>query len=63
MPNRSFPFALTTRGEFSAQSPFVMVQLAAVEAWQRELYRAAYEQAQAVVRPSWLECDVLGVWN
>ncbi|MFM7151766.1 MAG: hypothetical protein ACKO23_18215 [Gemmataceae bacterium] len=29
----------------------------------RELYRWAWEQAQAVVRPSLPERDLLGVWN
>ena len=27
------------------------------------LYRAAFEEAQAVARPSLLERDLLGVWN
>ena len=31
--------------------------------WQQELYRWALEQAQAVVRPSLPERDLLGVWN
>jgi hypothetical protein len=31
--------------------------------WQQDLFRWALEQAQAVVRPSILERDLLGVWN
>jgi hypothetical protein len=27
------------------------------------LYQWAFEQAQAVARPSWVERDPLGVWN
>ncbi|HMF11171.1 MAG TPA: hypothetical protein VKE94_02665 [Gemmataceae bacterium] len=30
---------------------------------QQALYRWAFEQAQAVARPSILERDLLGVWN
>jgi hypothetical protein len=31
--------------------------------WQQYLYKCAFEQAQAVTRPSLLERDLLGVWN
>jgi hypothetical protein len=31
--------------------------------WQQDLYRRALEEAQAVVRPSLPERDLLGVWN
>jgi hypothetical protein len=31
--------------------------------WQQWVYLRAFEQAQAVVRPSLLERDLLGVWN
>jgi hypothetical protein len=31
--------------------------------WQRHIYQRAFEEAQAVVRPSWIESDPLGVWN
>jgi hypothetical protein len=31
--------------------------------WQQWVYRCAFEQAQAVTRPSILERDLLGVWN
>jgi len=34
-----------------------------VAAQQQALYRWAFEQAQAVVQPSILERDLLGVWN
>jgi len=29
----------------------------------QQVYQWAFEQAQAVVRPSWLERDPLGHWN
>lgn len=32
-------------------------------AWQKALYDWALAEAQAVVRPSILERDLLGVWN
>jgi len=32
-------------------------------AWQRALYEWAFAEAQAVVEPSILERDLLGVWN
>jgi len=32
-------------------------------AWQQQLYQWAFQQGQAVARPSWPERDVLGVWN
>jgi hypothetical protein len=35
----------------------------AVQQWQQDLYAWALAQAQAVVRPSLLERDLLGVWN
>jgi hypothetical protein len=31
--------------------------------WQLLIYQLAFEQAQAVVRPSLLERDLLGNWN
>jgi hypothetical protein len=31
--------------------------------WQQGLYQWAFRQAQAVVRPSLLERDLLGFWN
>jgi hypothetical protein len=31
--------------------------------WQQDVYAWAFAQAQAVVRPSLLERDLLGVWN
>jgi hypothetical protein len=32
-------------------------------AWQQALYQWAFAEAQAVVQPSLLERDLLGVWN
>jgi hypothetical protein len=32
-------------------------------AWQLALYEWAFAEAQAVVQPSLLERDLLGVWN
>jgi hypothetical protein len=31
--------------------------------WQCQLYQWAFQRAQAVVAPSWIERDVLAVWN
>jgi hypothetical protein len=31
--------------------------------WQQALYQWAFDEAQAVARPSLLERDLLGVWN
>jgi hypothetical protein len=36
---------------------------APAQAWQQDLYAWALAQAQAVVRPSLPERDLLGVWN
>jgi hypothetical protein len=45
-------------------SGFVLCPLPApLELWQSELYAQALAQAQAVVRPSLPERDLLGVWN
>jgi hypothetical protein len=32
-------------------------------AWQQRIYQLAFAEAQAVVRPSLPERDLLGVWN
>jgi len=49
------------------QSAFVAVPMMGTNgemfSWQQALYRQAFEEAQRVARPSWLERDVLGVWN
>lgn len=45
--------------------PVVLCQgfLAAQLPWQWQVYHLAFEQAQAVARPSLPERDLLGVWN
>jgi hypothetical protein len=43
--------------------PLVWFPGLTLESWQQELYRRALEEAKAVVRPSILERDLLGVWN
>lgn len=45
--------------------PVVLLQGLTLEQWwcQQWIYRQAFEQAQAVVRPSLPERDLLGVWN
>jgi hypothetical protein len=40
--------------------PFVSVEQWTAQQW---LYQRAFEMAQAVVRPSIIERDLLGVWN
>jgi hypothetical protein len=41
----------------------MMAVPAVVLQWQQRVYQLAFEQAQAVVRPSLPERDLLGVWN
>jgi hypothetical protein len=45
--------------------PVVLCQGVTLEQWccQQWIYRQAFEQAQAVARPSLPERDLLGVWN
>lgn len=45
--------------------PLVLLQSQSINmlVWQCQLYQWAYAQAQAVLAPSWLERDVLAVWN
>jgi hypothetical protein len=45
--------------------PIGLLQGVSAEAsrWQQLLYQLAFEQAQAVVRPSLPERDLLGSWN
>jgi hypothetical protein len=45
--------------------PFAITQTwsAAQQSFQSSLYQVAWEQARAVVQPSLLERDLLGVWN
>jgi hypothetical protein len=49
-------FALCPAASFPGASPEQWL-------WQQYLYQRAFEIAQAVVRPSLLERDLLGVWN
>ncbi len=43
--------------------PVALVPATGFSAVQQSIYRAAFAEAHAVCRPSWLERDVLGVWN
>ena len=54
----------------AAPDAFVLLSVASLPAvpadqaqWQRALYQWAFEEAQAVARPSLPERDLLGVWN
>lgn len=54
----------------ASPASFMLLPLSAlpamsVELWlcQQQVYLWAYEQAQAVVQPSIVERDLLGVWN
>jgi hypothetical protein len=56
--------------ELPAEGAFVIIPVANLPAgrpdqvaWQRALYEWAFAEAQAVVQPSLLERDLLGVWN
>jgi hypothetical protein len=53
--------SLPTPGSFVAL-PFPWL-IDARLAWPACIYQRAFEEAQAVVRPSLLERDLLGVWN
>ncbi len=45
-------------------TPAVLCGMSAVPFGQcQHIYQAALAQTQAVLRPSWIERDVLGVWN
>jgi hypothetical protein len=53
-----------------AAEAFVMIPVALLpvvsaeqRAWQQAAYEWAFAEAQAVVQPSLLERDLLGVWN
>jgi hypothetical protein len=63
-------FCLPAPPPVPAQDAFVMFPVAGLPgatpeqfAWQRALYEWAFAEAQAVVGPSVLERDLLGVWN
>ena len=45
--------------------PCALLQQSTMEmrAWQCQLYQWAFERAQAVVARSWIERDVLAIWN
>jgi hypothetical protein len=44
---------------------WIAVPMTCLQQWtmQQWIYQRAFEQAQAVVRPSIVERDLLGVWN
>jgi hypothetical protein len=46
-----------------APCAFIACQVVGIQVQQQALYQWAFEQAQAVARPSILERDLLGVWN
>lgn len=46
-----------------APCAFIPCLVVGIQAQQQLLYQWAFEQAQAVARPSILERDLLGVWN
>jgi hypothetical protein len=51
---------LTPCGFVLVAVPVMSVQQWTIQQW---LYQQAFQTAQAVVRPSLLERDLLGVWN
>jgi hypothetical protein len=55
------PVPAPTQGSFMALP--LALGGAGLAFWQFAVYQRAFEQAQAVVRPSLLERDLLGVWN
>ena len=69
MSSRRFSFA-APRAVAPNQDAFVMVPLSDIpastpeqQACQKALYERAFAEAQAVVQPSLLDRDLLGVWN
>ena len=46
-----------------APCAFIPCLVIGIHVQQQALYQWAFEQAQAVARPSILERDLLGVWN
>ena len=46
-------------------APLALLQqpTAQMQNWQNQLYQWAFQRAQAVLEPSWLERDVLAAWN
>ncbi len=50
-------------GFIAAPLALLQQQPADVRTWQCQLYQWAFERAQAVVQPSWIERDVLAAWN
>lgn len=71
MTQRRFSFPAEPAGPRpGAAYPYVAFPLAVLHGLTTEapahcqwVYQQAWEQARAVVRPSWIERDLLGVWN
>ena len=59
------PAALPMTPEGFMVCPLALVQgqSPAQQSWQSALYQLAFEQAQAALRPSLPERDLLAVWN
>jgi hypothetical protein len=62
LPQASAPM-LTPAGFMVCPLVLVQSQSPAQQSWQAALYRLAFEQAQAALRPSLPERDLLAVWN
>jgi hypothetical protein len=57
------PIALPRPNTTIQPQSFLACPMGAMSPVQQWLYQKAFEEAQAVVRPSILERDLLGVWN
>jgi hypothetical protein len=57
------PPAQAVKGNAFCACPIGLVMAGPAWLWQQRLYQIALAEAQAVVRPSLPERDLLGVWN
>jgi hypothetical protein len=62
LPKPSAP-AMTPDGFMVCPLALVQGQSPVQQSWQSALYQLAFEQAQAALRPSLPERDLLAVWN
>lgn len=52
-----------SRTPVTAATAFVMAPASLTSSGQAQLLQWAYEKAQKVAMPSWIDRDVLGSWN
>jgi hypothetical protein len=57
------PTGLMSRGFVACPAALLPAMGGGLQPWQQQLYQWAYQEAQAVVRPSLLESRLAPVWN